>query len=286
MLSRYLLPHWFIDGYYFKDSTYQCKTVKRYIIVGESPVSWQCYLCTRRRVIRILILSLDVESDWRNNCCWFLHSDVSEVKVLVPGAGLGRLAWEIACLGYSCQGNEWSFFMLFSSNFVLNRYKNVTKHIFFLETWPEISAEMSSSDQERSRHVQKMLWAEFLTLPNCMNVQDVITSIGTCMVSAPFNGLKIQGEAVTLSFPPLKVFSALCFLSSVTSKPAGFIRLQERTSLLFTWPLEIWNQAKMSLLVSFPEENLKWRWPWALPYDQVREAEHSDVVSLGSPVQQ
>lgn len=130
MLSRYLLPHWFIDGWYFKDSTYQCKTVKRYIIVGESPVSWQCYLCTRRRVIRILILSLDVESDWRNNCWWFLHSDVSEVKVLVPGAGLGRLAWEIACLGYSCQGNEWSFFMLFSSNFVLNRYKNVTKHTF------------------------------------------------------------------------------------------------------------------------------------------------------------
>ncbi|XP_051981632.1 carnosine N-methyltransferase-like isoform X1 [Xyrauchen texanus] len=47
--------------------------------------------------------------------------DVSKVRVLVPGAGLGRLAWEIAHLGYSCQGNEWSFFMLFSSNFVLNR---------------------------------------------------------------------------------------------------------------------------------------------------------------------
>lgn len=48
--------------------------------------------------------------------------DVSEVNVLVPGAGLGRLAWEIARLGYACQGNEWSFFMLFSSHFVLNRY--------------------------------------------------------------------------------------------------------------------------------------------------------------------
>lgn len=50
-------------------------------------------------------------------------SDVSKVSVLVPGAGLGRLAWEIARLGYMCQGNEWSFFMLFSSNFVLNRYR-------------------------------------------------------------------------------------------------------------------------------------------------------------------
>ncbi|XP_026530968.1 carnosine N-methyltransferase isoform X1 [Notechis scutatus] len=47
--------------------------------------------------------------------------DLSKVNVLVPGAGLGRLAWEIAMLGYTCQGNEWSLFMLFSSNFVLNR---------------------------------------------------------------------------------------------------------------------------------------------------------------------
>ena len=50
-------------------------------------------------------------------------SDVSKLSVLVPGAGLGRLAWEIARLGYMCQGNEWSFFMLFSSNYVLNRYE-------------------------------------------------------------------------------------------------------------------------------------------------------------------
>ncbi|KAM8793109.1 carnosine N-methyltransferase isoform 2-T2 [Eudromia elegans] len=46
--------------------------------------------------------------------------DFSKVNILVPGAGLGRLAWEIAMLGYACQGNEWSLFMLFSSNFVLN----------------------------------------------------------------------------------------------------------------------------------------------------------------------
>ncbi|XP_041854975.1 carnosine N-methyltransferase [Melanotaenia boesemani] len=51
--------------------------------------------------------------------------DVSKVSVLVPGAGLGRLAWEIAQLGYMCQGNEWSFFMLFSSNYVLNRCEKV-----------------------------------------------------------------------------------------------------------------------------------------------------------------
>lgn len=61
---------------------------------------------------------------FRMMCAFYVFyyvSDVSKVSVLVPGAGLGRLAWEIARLGYTCQGNEWSFFMLFSSNFVLNR---------------------------------------------------------------------------------------------------------------------------------------------------------------------
>ena len=48
-------------------------------------------------------------------------SDPAEVSVLVPGAGLGRLAFEIARRGYTCQGNEFSLFMLFASNFVLNK---------------------------------------------------------------------------------------------------------------------------------------------------------------------
>ncbi|KAG8236240.1 hypothetical protein J437_LFUL010993, partial [Ladona fulva] len=44
-----------------------------------------------------------------------------EHRVLVPGAGLGRLAYEIASRGFTCQGNEFSLFMLFGSNFILNR---------------------------------------------------------------------------------------------------------------------------------------------------------------------
>lgn len=48
--------------------------------------------------------------------------NLSDIHVLVPGAGLGRLAWEIARLGYTCQGNEFSLFMLFASHFVLNKY--------------------------------------------------------------------------------------------------------------------------------------------------------------------
>ncbi|XP_077572234.1 carnosine N-methyltransferase isoform X1 [Stigmatopora nigra] len=74
--------------------------------------------------------------------------DVSKVSVLVPGAGLGRLAWEIARLGYICQGNEWSFFMLFSSNFVLNRCEKV--NCLTLYPWiHQFSNNKKSADQTR-----------------------------------------------------------------------------------------------------------------------------------------
>ncbi|XP_022106604.1 carnosine N-methyltransferase-like isoform X3 [Acanthaster planci] len=55
------------------------------------------------------------------------------ISVLVPGAGLGRLAFEIANLGYSCQGNEFSLYMLFASHFILNRSPNVD--CFTLYPW-------------------------------------------------------------------------------------------------------------------------------------------------------
>ncbi|KAI9331146.1 N2227-like protein-domain-containing protein [Pilaira anomala] len=43
-----------------------------------------------------------------------------QIRVLVPGAGLGRLAFDIAKSGFSCQGNEFSYYMLFGSHFALN----------------------------------------------------------------------------------------------------------------------------------------------------------------------
>ena len=58
---------------------------------------------------------------------------LSAVRVLVPGAGLGRLAFEIAKLGYACQGNEFALFMLFASNFVLNRCRGT--HLCRLHPW-------------------------------------------------------------------------------------------------------------------------------------------------------
>jgi carnosine N-methyltransferase len=37
--------------------------------------------------------------------------DKGSLRVLVPGAGLGRLVYEVAHRGWSCQGNEFSLYM-------------------------------------------------------------------------------------------------------------------------------------------------------------------------------
>ena len=44
----------------------------------------------------------------------------SEVKIVIPGCGLGRLPMELAARGFRAQGNEFSFHMLFTSHFLLN----------------------------------------------------------------------------------------------------------------------------------------------------------------------
>ncbi|CDO77418.1 hypothetical protein BN946_scf184857.g25 [Trametes cinnabarina] len=52
-------------------------------------------------------------------------------RVLVPGAGLGRLAWDVAKLGFACQGNEFSHYMLLASFFMLNRTDEVHRHTIY-----------------------------------------------------------------------------------------------------------------------------------------------------------
>lgn len=46
--------------------------------------------------------------------------------MLVPGAGLGRLTYEIAHRGFFCEGNEFSYFMLIGANFILNKWVTLT----------------------------------------------------------------------------------------------------------------------------------------------------------------
>ncbi|WVQ70520.1 hypothetical protein IAR50_000039 [Cryptococcus sp. DSM 104548] len=54
-----------------------------------------------------------------------------EVRVLVPGCGLGRLAMEIASQGFTAQGNEFSTYMLIASDWVLNQTTQSNSHTIY-----------------------------------------------------------------------------------------------------------------------------------------------------------
>jgi carnosine N-methyltransferase len=56
------------------------------------------------------------------------------VSVLLPGCGLGRLVFEFARRGYKAQGNEFAYFCLLSSNFILN----IVEHKEQFELFPFI----------------------------------------------------------------------------------------------------------------------------------------------------
>ncbi|KAJ6462279.1 N2227-like protein-domain-containing protein [Mycena vitilis] len=59
------------------------------------------------------------------------ESERGRLRVLVPGAGLGRLAHDVARLGFTCQGNEFSHYMLLSSHFILNRTSAINAHTIY-----------------------------------------------------------------------------------------------------------------------------------------------------------
>ncbi|VEL23452.1 unnamed protein product [Protopolystoma xenopodis] len=61
----------------------------------------------------------------------YKEKDRSTLHILVPGAGLGRLAWEIAHLGFNCQGNEFSLHMLLPAYFILNSCRNIDSYTLY-----------------------------------------------------------------------------------------------------------------------------------------------------------
>ena len=49
----------------------------------------------------------------------------------MPGCGLGRLVFEFARLGYKSQGNEFAYFCLLSSNFILNSSEKIDQYTIY-----------------------------------------------------------------------------------------------------------------------------------------------------------
>ncbi|KKA30540.1 hypothetical protein TD95_003628 [Thielaviopsis punctulata] len=57
--------------------------------------------------------------------------DAAALDVLVPGAGLGRLVFELCCAGHNAEGNEISYHQLIASSYVLNCIQRPGQHTLF-----------------------------------------------------------------------------------------------------------------------------------------------------------
>ncbi|KAL2314988.1 Carnosine N-methyltransferase [Schizosaccharomyces pombe] len=87
--------------------------------------------------------------------------DRSKIRVLVPGSGLGRLAFDIAVEGFACQGNEFSYFMLLTSHFILNCVKQENQFLVY----PYIhsfSNHVMRDDQVRSLNIPDAVPSQYL----------------------------------------------------------------------------------------------------------------------------
>lgn len=92
-----------------------------------------------RSTLRQMVRDWSVLGAAERDCCYtpilkdlqklFPETGREQIKVLFPGAGLGRLAYEATQLGFQVQGNEFSLYMLFTSQFLLNHSHPNCLHI-------------------------------------------------------------------------------------------------------------------------------------------------------------
>ncbi|KAH8842030.1 hypothetical protein MCOR27_003939 [Pyricularia oryzae] len=101
---------------------------------------------------------------------WFGPSPPSSLpslpplKVLVPGAGLGRLVFDLCDLGYEVEGNEISYHQLLASSYVLNRAPAARQHTIY--PWVQsFSNHASRANQFRSYAVPDVHPATQLATP-------------------------------------------------------------------------------------------------------------------------
>jgi len=89
----------------------------------------------------------------------------ASIRVVCPGSGLGRLPFEAARLGFASQGNEFSYYMLIGSNFVLNwsKTKNQCKFYPYIHQTSNVKCK---EDQLRSVSIPDIVPADELTKRN------------------------------------------------------------------------------------------------------------------------
>ncbi|VDN02073.1 unnamed protein product [Thelazia callipaeda] len=100
------------------------------------------YMSKVKSTLKQIVRDWSSEGEAERNGCYsnavrilcerFPDKDVRPmIEVLVPGAGLGRLVWELVAQGFSVQGNEFSILMLLTSNFILNQCKKANENVIY-----------------------------------------------------------------------------------------------------------------------------------------------------------
>ncbi|PRW58988.1 UPF0586 C9orf41 [Chlorella sorokiniana] len=90
-------------------------------------------------------------------------------SVLVPGAGLGRLCLEIVNMGFQAQGNEFSYFMLLASAYLLNGIERPEQ--WTIHPWCHQSCNQPSvADQLRGVSIPDVHPAELVAGPGLLSM--------------------------------------------------------------------------------------------------------------------
>ena len=126
-------------------------------------------------------------------------------RVLVPGAGLGRLVLEICAAGYNVEGNEISYHQLLASNYMLNYTRSAGQHAVY--PWAlNFSNHVSRSNQLQSVAVPDVHPATELEKSSLEIASDVHSRQRMSMTAGDFSSLyklpEYEGafDAVTTCF--------------------------------------------------------------------------------------
>jgi carnosine N-methyltransferase len=74
----------------------------------------------------------------------------SSMRVLIPGAGLGRLVFDLCCAGFNTEGNEISYHQLLASSYILNHCPAPQAHTIY--PW----AHSFSNHKSRANHLKSI----------------------------------------------------------------------------------------------------------------------------------
>jgi carnosine N-methyltransferase len=126
--------------------------------------------------------------------------------VLIPGAGLGRLPYEVATRGYIAEGNEWSYFMLLGSDFILNRPRTAPGHS--IHPWIHQQSNVQArADQFRTVCVPDGEWAPAKL---CVCVCSFHINIQRRHVHEPTLGCAGAVAVIPAKNPPPPGFLSMC----------------------------------------------------------------------------